>query len=70
MEFRSSNTALNRDSVADLSQIRVVDIDARISKDIGSVPAEKMAAIDAAITDSLGVERYLLEKITGPCLDA
>lgn len=55
VEVRSSNTALDRDSVADLSQIRVVDIDTRVSKTIGSVPDEKIAAIDAAIKDSLGL---------------
>lgn len=55
VEIQSSNTALDRDSVADLSQIRVVDIDKRVQKNIGSVPDEKMAEIDSAIKDSLGL---------------
>lgn len=55
VEVRSSNTALDRDSVADLSQIRVVDIDKRVQKNIGSVPTAKMADIDSAIKDSLGL---------------
>jgi mRNA interferase MazF len=55
VEVRSSNTALSRDSVADLSQIRVVDIDTRIQKTIGSVPDDTMAEIDTAIEASLGL---------------
>lgn len=55
VEIRASNTALDRDSVADLSQIRVVDIEKRVRKNIGSVPEEKMAHIDSAIKDSLGL---------------
>lgn len=55
VEIRSSNTALNTDSVADLSQIRVVDIEKRIQKNIGSIPDEKMAQIDDAIKNSLGL---------------
>jgi mRNA interferase MazF len=55
VEVQSSTTALDRDSVADLSQIRVVDIDKRVQNNIGSVPDEKMAAIDSAIKDSLGL---------------
>jgi mRNA interferase MazF len=54
-EVRSSNTALDRDSVADLSQIRVVDIEKRVQKVLGAVPDEKMAEIDSAIKDSLGL---------------
>lgn len=55
VEVLSSNTALDRDSVADLSQLRVVDIDKRVQENIGSVPTKKMAAIDSAIRDSLGL---------------
>ncbi len=55
VEVCASNTALNHDSVADLSQIRVVDISKRVKKNIGSVPATRMARIDAAIKNSLGV---------------
>jgi mRNA interferase MazF len=43
----------NHDSVADLSQIRVVDVSKRVEKNIGSVPATRMAKIDAAIKNSL-----------------
>jgi mRNA interferase MazF len=55
VEVRSSNTALDRDSVADLSQIRVVDIEKRVQKVLGAVPDENMAEIDSAIKDSLGL---------------
>ncbi|UWG47827.1 Toxin-antitoxin addiction module toxin componentMazF (an endoRNAse) [Halanaeroarchaeum sp. HSR-CO] len=51
----ASNTTLNDDSVADLSQIRVVDVNSRVKKNIGSVPATQMAKIDAAIKRSLGL---------------
>jgi mRNA interferase MazF len=55
VEVLASNTALNYDSVADLSQIRVVDISKRVKKNIGSVPATQMTKIDAAIKNSLGL---------------
>ncbi len=55
VEVRASNTPLNHDSVADLSQIRVVDISRRVTKNIGSVPETRMAKIDAAIKSSLGL---------------
>lgn len=55
VEVHASNTALNHDSVADLSQIRVVDISTRVTKNIGSVPAPRMAKIDDAIKNSLGL---------------
>ena len=55
VEVRSSDTTLNHDSVADLSQIRVVDISNRVKQNIGSVPATDMAKIDAAIKNSLGL---------------
>ena len=55
VEVLASNTTLNHDSVADLSQIRVVDISKRVQKNIGSVPATRMAKIDAAIKNSLGL---------------
>jgi mRNA interferase MazF len=51
----ASNTTLNHDSVADLSQIRGVDIRKRVTKKIGSVPAMRMAKIDTAIKHSLGL---------------
>lgn len=55
VEVLASKTALNNDSVADLSQIRVVDIDKRIKKNIGSVPSLEMRKIDTAIKRSLGL---------------
>ena len=55
VEVLSSNTALDHDAVADLSQIRVVDIDKRVKKNIGSVPSPQMVKIDSAIKDSLGL---------------
>jgi mRNA-degrading endonuclease toxin of MazEF toxin-antitoxin module len=38
-----------------ISQIRVVDISNRVTKNIGSVPATRMAKIDVAIKNSLGL---------------
>jgi mRNA interferase MazF len=55
LEVLASNTTLTHDSVADLSQIRVVDISNRVTKNIGSVPATRMAKIDVAIKNSLGL---------------
>ena len=55
VEILSSNTALNHDSVADLSQIRVVDVNKRVKANIGSVPSSRMVKIDAAIKTSLGL---------------
>lgn len=55
VEIRSSNTPLNHDSVADLSQIRVVDIDTRVLENLGSVPSEKMADVDSAIKACMGL---------------
>lgn len=55
VEVLASDTALDHDSVADLSQIRVVDIDERITHNSGSVPSSDMAKIDSAIKDSLGI---------------
>jgi len=55
VELRSSDTALDRDSVADVSQIRVIDTEKRVRKNIGSVPDETMVEINSAIKDSLGL---------------
>lgn len=55
VEVKASNTALDRDSVVDLSQLRVVDIDERVTKNVGSLPTETMAAVDEAIEVSLGL---------------
>jgi len=55
VEVLASNTPLDHDSVADLSQIRVVDISNRVKMNLGSVPATRMAKIDAAMKNSLGL---------------
>lgn len=55
VEISSANSPLKHDSVADLSQIRVVDIEIRIKSVIGSVPDSRMAQINAAIEESLGL---------------
>lgn len=55
VELSADETALAEDSVADLSQIRVVDIETRIQQRIGTVPPLKMAQIDTAIKNSLGL---------------
>lgn len=55
VEVRASNTPLNHDSVADLSQIRTVDINKRVQNNIGSVPATELTKIDTAIKNSLGL---------------
>lgn len=55
VELQSSNTALNQDSVVDLSQIRVVDIDIRVQKNLGSIPDETLTKINSAIKHSLGL---------------
>ncbi|PSQ49185.1 growth inhibitor PemK [Halobacteriales archaeon SW_7_65_23] len=55
VEVKAANSPLNQDSVADLSQIRVVDIDRHIKRNSGSVPASRIPAIDRAIKNSLGL---------------
>ena len=55
VELLASKTPLNSDSVADLSQIRVVDIEARVQQRLGSVPTEELRKIDVAIKESLGL---------------
>ena len=55
VEVQADNSALTSDSVADLSQIRAVDIDKRIKSKHGTVPAVRMAQIDTAIKESLGL---------------
>lgn len=55
VEVRSENSILSEDSIADLSQIRVVDVDKRVVKKEGAVPANRMREIDRAIRTSLGL---------------
>ena len=55
VEVLASDTVLDHDSVADLSQIRTVDVNKRVKKNIGSVPSTDMVDIDLAIKESLGL---------------
>lgn len=55
VEVSASDTVLDHDSVADLSQIRTVDVNKRVKKNIGSVPSTDMDDIDLAIKESLGL---------------
>jgi mRNA interferase MazF len=55
VEISADNTALNEDSVADMSQIRVIDVDARVVANIGSVPDSRTGDIDRAVRNSLGL---------------
>lgn len=55
VEVTADASPLDEDSVADLSQIRVVDIEDRIRTTIGSVPESKLSEIDRAIRRSLGL---------------
>lgn len=55
VEVTADETPLEEDSVVDLSQIRVVDIEERIRTNIGSVPGSKLSQIDRAIRRSLGL---------------
>ena len=54
-EIKASESPLKEDSVADLSQIRTVDVGSRIAANIGSLSPAQMAAVDRAIRVSLGL---------------
>lgn len=54
-EVKAQGTPLDENSVADLSQIRVIDVDHRVKKNIGSLPDPVLADIDRAIRNSLGL---------------
>ncbi|MFC7202856.1 type II toxin-antitoxin system PemK/MazF family toxin [Haloferax namakaokahaiae] len=56
VEVLASESPLDSDSVANLSQLRVVDVSARINKNVGSVPRAKMDNIDRALRISLGLD--------------
>lgn len=47
--------ALREDSVAICSQLRTVAIDHRISETLGSIPDERLDAVDTALEYSLGL---------------
>lgn len=55
VEVKAANSPLRDDSVANMSQIRVVDIQSRIQKKIGSVPKQTVSKIDQALKVSLGL---------------
>lgn len=55
VEVKAANSPLTHDSVADLSQIRVIDIDKRVKSNIGSVPDPRIPEIERAIEASLGL---------------
>jgi mRNA interferase MazF len=55
VEVTAANSVLKQDSVANMSQIRVVDIQTRIQSTIGSVPDQKIPEIDRALKASLGL---------------
>lgn len=55
VELKNDNTALKKDSVALLNQIRTISIKHRIIEVIGEVSEEKMKEIDRAIEISLGL---------------
>lgn len=51
----AEDCALREDSVAICSQLRTVSIDHRITENLGSIPVERMDAIDTALEYSLGL---------------
>jgi len=55
VELSASETPLDADSVADLSQLRTVDIEARIQRRLGAVPTDDLRKINTAIKESLGL---------------
>ena len=57
VEVKASESPLKQDSVADLSQIRVIDTDHRVISNIGSLSFTHMVDIDRAIQVSLGLGR-------------
>lgn len=55
VEVKASDSSLNQDSVVLLNQIRTVDIDERVKRVVGSLSSTKMAKVDHAIKESLGL---------------
>lgn len=53
VEISAEDTPLKQDSVANFSQIRTIDISARVQSNVGSVPESKIPEIDRAIRESL-----------------
>jgi mRNA interferase MazF len=65
----ASNTALSQDSVADLSQIRVVDVNKRVKTHIGSVASSRIEKIDTAIKTASACHRSVESVAEGPPTD-
>jgi mRNA interferase MazF len=55
VELRASRCDLKDDSVVNCSQLRTVDIDARITGRVGTVPPDRMEDIDEALHISLSL---------------
>lgn len=55
VEVEAAESPLRDDSVVDVSQLRTIDIQARITNNVGSVPSHRMTEIDRAIKQSLGL---------------
>lgn len=53
---QAEKSPLSEDSVALCSQIRTVSITQRITENIGSIPADRMAEVDDALGYSLGLQ--------------
>lgn len=51
----AEDCALRADSVALCSQLRTVSIDHRITENLGSIPSDRLAAVDTALDYSLGL---------------
>lgn len=51
----ADESPLKEDSVALCSQVRTVSIEHRITKTLGSIPDDRMAAVDQALRYSLGL---------------
>lgn len=51
----AEDCALREDSVAICSQLRTVSIEHRITENMGSIPTERMDAVDTALEYSLGL---------------
>lgn len=54
-EVTAQETPLDEDSVVDLSQLRVIDVDRRVKKNVGSLPDPVIADVDRALHNSLGL---------------
>lgn len=55
VELFAEDTPLREDSVVDCSQLRVVDVDARVTGVVGSIPSSDETRLDRALRTSLGL---------------